>query len=239
MTSTMMKSHSVLHLNSNGKVLAIIRDLDHVAGKVHGTATTRRYMNNEIWSLIVDKGALSWYITLSPIDNHHPLYLYLAGSDKNFIEIPLLDHKQRQCLIVNNPTAAARFFHFLVNLFIEEFLGCKGTKQSEGFYGNTNAYYGTVEQQGRLTLHLHILLWIQGALSPQEVHDRILDGTSDFQAKIVNWLEACHTGDFFMDSKEAVWASVDERSKSGDYMDPTLKIPAPPPPCCTAVHDNC
>ncbi|KAK0431125.1 hypothetical protein EV421DRAFT_1893411 [Armillaria borealis] len=159
----------------------IIRDLDHVAGK---------YMNNEIWSLIADKGAPSWYITLSPVDNQHPL-------DKHFIEIPLLDHKQRQ-------SAAAWFFNFLVNLFIEEFLGC--------FYGNTSGYYGTVEQQG--------------ALSPQET-------------KIINWLEACHTGDFFLDSKQEVWAAVDERSKNGDYVDPTLKLPAPPPPCCTAVHDNC
>ena len=35
-----------------------------------------------------------------------------------------------------------------------------------GYFGGTEAYYGTVEQQGRLTLHLHLLLWIKGALSP-------------------------------------------------------------------------
>ncbi|KAK0189187.1 hypothetical protein F5146DRAFT_1104504 [Armillaria mellea] len=79
----------------------------------------------------------------------------------------------------------------------------------------------------------------KGALSPQDVHDRILDSTSDFQTKIINWLEGCHTGDFFMNSKEEVWAAVDERSKNRDYIDPTLRMPVPPPPCCTAVHDNC
>ncbi len=67
-------------------------------------------MNNEIWSLIADKGAPSWYITLSPVDNKHPLCLYLAGDDKHFIEIPILDYKECQHLIVNNPAAAARFF---------------------------------------------------------------------------------------------------------------------------------
>ena len=38
-----------------------------------------------------------------------------------------------------------------------------------GFYGKTEAYYGTVEQQGRLTLHLHMLLWIKNALPPQDI----------------------------------------------------------------------
>ncbi|KAK0440380.1 hypothetical protein EV421DRAFT_1690453, partial [Armillaria borealis] len=124
----------------------IIKDLDHVAGRVHGTTTSKRYMNNEIWSLIADKGAPSWYVTISPIDNKHPLCLYFAGEDKEFTSIPILDYKEKQRLIVNNPAAAARFFNFLVEMFIKEILGCKPNKRSCGFYGDTSAYYGTVEQ---------------------------------------------------------------------------------------------
>ena len=40
----------------------------------------------------------------------------------------------------------------MVNLFISEILGF-GANHA-GLFGNANAYYGTVEQQGRLTLHL-------------------------------------------------------------------------------------
>ena len=47
-----------------------------------------------------------------------------------------------------------------------------------GLYGKTSGYYGTVEQQGRLTLHLHLLLWIKGALSPQDIRDRLMSGDS-------------------------------------------------------------
>ena len=36
-------------------------------------------------------------------------------------------------------------------------------------FGETEAYYGTVEQQGRLTLHLHTLLLIKNALSPSDI----------------------------------------------------------------------
>ena len=40
-----------------------------------------------------------------------------------------------------------------------------------GIYGDTSLYYGNVEQQCHLTLHLHMLLWIKGALTPQEIRD--------------------------------------------------------------------
>ena len=51
----------------------------------------------------------------------------------------------------------------MVELFIKHILGI-GTDH-EGLFGETSAYYGTVEQQGRLTLHLHLLLWIVGSPS--------------------------------------------------------------------------
>jgi hypothetical protein len=51
--------------------------------------------------------------------------------------------------------------------FIKNILGV-GQKHP-GVFGETSDYYGTVEQQGRLTLHLHMLIWIKSALSPQEI----------------------------------------------------------------------
>src|ERR1700719_1302370 len=64
--------------------------------------------------------------------------------------------------------------------------------------------YGTVEQQGRLTLHLHLLLWIRGAFTPQEIRDKIMDPNSDFQKKLVEYLESVHAGEFFEGTKEEV-----------------------------------
>jgi hypothetical protein len=52
-----------------------------------------------------------------------------------------------------NPVAGARFFHFLCQLFIKNVKGIDSDHR--GAYGETEAYYGTVEQQGRLALHLH------------------------------------------------------------------------------------
>ena len=55
-----------------------------------------------------------------------------------------------------------------------------GTGHS-GLYSNMTGYYGTVEQQGRLTLHLHTILWIKNALSPQEIQDKLMSNDCEFQ----------------------------------------------------------
>ena len=55
----------------------------------------------------------------------------------------------------------------MVETFITDVLGV-GSNHC-GLYGDTKAFYGIVEQQGQLTLHLHMLLWIKGCLNPQEM----------------------------------------------------------------------
>ena len=74
--------------------------------------------------------------------------------------------------------ACAQFFHFMVQQFIKHVLGVDS--YHPGLYGETSAYYGTVEQQGRLTLHIHLLLLIKGGLTPDEIRDQIIDPASDF-----------------------------------------------------------
>ena len=69
----------------------------------------------------------------------------------------------------------------MIQAFIKHVLGVDANHP--GLYGDTSSYYGTVEQQGRLTLHLHMLLWIRGTLTPQEIQDRIIDPESYFQKK--------------------------------------------------------
>jgi hypothetical protein len=130
----------------------------------------------------------------------------------------------------------------MVENFVKHVLGFK-TKHP-GFYGKTEAFYGTVEQQGRLTLHLHLLLWIKNALSPQDIRDKIMDPESDFQKAMVEYLEAVHKGEFLDGKLEDVVEKIDKYQKNPDYVPPTKTMPeAPPPPCpernaCDAC-DNC
>jgi hypothetical protein len=208
----------------------LIRDLDHINGKVSGSVTSKKYMRNEIWSLIAYMGAPIWYITLSPADNKHPLCLYFADDVESFDVKLSRTEDDRYRLIANNPVAGARFFNFMVELFIKHVLGHGAMRR--GVYGDTSAFYGTVEQQGRLTLHLHMLLWIRGTLSPDEVRRRILDPSSTFRQRLVAYLESVHAGEFLSAEKEDVEAAVMRASALEGYRDPTEMLPEiPPPPC--------
>jgi hypothetical protein len=94
-------------------------------------------------------------------------------------------------------------------------------------------YYGTVEQQGRLTLHIHLLLWIKGGLTPDEIRDRITDPTSDFQQQLVKYLENAHQGEFLTGTQTEVLSNVVQDAQSSTYTDPTETLPEPPPAPCT------
>ena len=66
------------------------------------------------------------------------------------------------------PYAAVLFFHLTINAFLESLLGIKGFRSNRieretGILGNVEAYIGTVEAQGRGTLHIHMLLWLEGS----------------------------------------------------------------------------
>ena len=204
----------------------LINDLDHVNGHVPGSITQKKYMRNEIWSLISYFGAPSWFITFSPADNMHPISLYFADTQETF-RPELRPENERYRLIAENPVAGARFFHLMVVMFIKHVLGVN--QEHPGLYGETAAYYATVEQQGRLTLHLHMLLWILNSLSPQEIRDRIMDPNSDFQKKIVEYLESVHVGEFMTGTMDEVKEQVQENMKTQEYRDPTQTLPDAPP----------
>ncbi|EAU82153.2 hypothetical protein CC1G_11343 [Coprinopsis cinerea okayama7 len=227
--------------------------LDHVGGHVKGSLTNRKYMRNEIWSLLAFKGAPSWFITFAPADNRHPLSLYYASDNLEF-KPEILTSKQREKLCLSNPVAAAKFFNVLVELFIKHVLGVGA--DHDGLYGKTNAYYGTVEQQGRLTLHLHMMIWIAGALSPQDVRDRLMNQDSEFQKALIEYMEGVHQGEFITGSIEEVKTRVPydpdeedegfhgiEKERSSKvtppgYVDPTLTLPEEPPEWCEKTHDS-
>ena len=214
----------------------LIHDLDHIDRRVSGSITSKRHMRSEIWSLIANLGAPLWYITLSPADNKHPISLYFADNKEKLDVTLSRSEDERYRLIASNPVAGARFFHFMIQMFIRHVLGVE--KDHQGLYGETAGYYGTVEQQGRLTLHLHMLLWIRGSPSPDELRSKILDPDSDFRQKLVEYLENAHAGDFLMKNKADVEADVHVASQSTEYRNPTETLPEPPPQLCHNIPRN-
>src|SRR5215472_9143239 len=114
----------------------LLKDLDHVGGHVPGSVTQKKYMRNEIWSLISFVGAPSWFITFAPADNLHPISLYWADSKETFT-VGIRDYNERYRLMSQNPVAGAKFFHYLCQLFIKHILGVQKKKSQRGIYSNT------------------------------------------------------------------------------------------------------
>lgn len=219
--------------------MKLISDIDYVAQRVDGSVTSRKRMRNQIWSVTSCVGAPSWFITFAPADVNHPIALYYAGTDTTYY-IDVLSRSERERLIANNPVAGARFFKVIVDTFLKHVLGMD--TDHPGLYGPVKGYYGTVEQQGRLTLHLHMLVWMANSMTPQEIRDRITANDSEFQRKLVEYLEALHVGEFvdasMEEMKEAVATFDAENPESARA---TLKLPeAPPHPgTCTNECRNC
>ncbi|KAJ7697467.1 hypothetical protein B0H17DRAFT_928461 [Mycena rosella] len=139
----------------------------------------------------------------------------------------------------------------MVQAFLTDVLGWES--EDSGIFGHTNAYYATVEQQGRLTLHLHSVIWVDNALSPQEIRDRIMKPSSRFRKRLIAYLEDCHRAEYFNGSKAAVVAkrkvpvlepdedSDNEIDLTSAYRPPTQTFARPPPKACAAAPcpSNC
>ncbi|KAK0222353.1 hypothetical protein IW262DRAFT_1241297, partial [Armillaria fumosa] len=122
----------------------LINDIDHVAHRVQGSLMSKKYMHNEVYSLMAAEGAPSWYFTMAPSDHSHPISMYWADQKMEFDPIPL-GEKEHIRLVTGNPVACTRFFHFMVELFILYVLRV-GHDALKGMFGDTSVYYGAVKQ---------------------------------------------------------------------------------------------
>ena len=100
-------------------------------------------------------------------------------------------------------------------------------------------YFGSVEQQGRLTLHLHILIWIKNNLTPQEMRDRIMNQDAEFLKSLVEYLESLQVGEFTKPASEIEHDITQRKATEPDYVEPWLELPKPPPEFCECERDDC
>ena len=162
------------------QVMELMRDVHSVNSNVMGSCAARLKMRNEIRGMIVSFGVPSFFITVNPADVYNPLVRLLAGED---IDIDALlpeqvsNYHKQSLLIARDSVLAARFFDIYLNAFFSTILrfNKKGLPDFEpSILGVAKGYYGTVEAQGRGSLHCHMLIWLEGRLSPSGIRDRLL-----------------------------------------------------------------
>ena len=148
-----------------------------------GSAYSRMASRTKIHALIYNESLPHIFLTLNPADIHSPVALYFAGVklDLDNVQIEqLMNTYKRAEIIASHPVATAKFFHLLITNILN-------TMIVGGVLGPVKAYFGTVESQGRGSLHLHLLIWLDHYMKPADMKVKIQD--ADFRDKLKAYLE--------------------------------------------------
>ena len=171
-----------------------MKQVNAVTSNVPATSS-RVAMRNEIHALMMEKGLPSFFITINPADVYNPLVKFLGGADidiDNLLPEHVPNYWEQSILIAKNPFIAAKFFNVYMKAFINSILGYNPKEKNleGGILGVVNAYYGCVEAQGRGTLHCHMIVWLEGALNPNEIKQKIVNqGDSNFCKRLISFLD--------------------------------------------------
>ncbi|KIK22944.1 hypothetical protein PISMIDRAFT_101567 [Pisolithus microcarpus 441] len=165
------------HLPITDPAICLLRQhLYSTAGCIVSTNQSCYQLRSQIWATSIMFNPPSLWIMINPCNLHDPVMQVFAGEHidlDNFLNMvgPPKDVCTRN--IAQDPYAAAKFFHFMVNSIIQTLFGISATPHqvlcSQGVFGTVNAYFGVVESQGCGSLHLHILLWLKDVLSIEEM----------------------------------------------------------------------
>lgn len=174
---------SVTTSDSNPRIKSLMRHIKTISGNVMGSAQSRANLRTRIHALIFNQGLPSIFITINPADIHSRIALYFAGIDLDLDQIipeKIPSTFERAQIIAANPVANARHFNVLISSILSSLI-------DGGVLGPIKAYFGTVESQGRGSLHLHILLWLDHELSPADLKEAVK--TEKFRKDLLKYLE--------------------------------------------------
>jgi hypothetical protein len=168
---------------ANPRINMLMRQIKTVGGSVMGSAYSRAALRTQIHALIFNQGLPSIFMTINPADIHSRVALYFAGVDLDLDKIipeSIPSTYERAQIIASHPVATARFF----NVLISSILKCMVEK---GVLGPIKAYFGTVENQGRGSLHLHILMWLDHDMTPSQLKESVQN--VEFRQGLLDYLE--------------------------------------------------
>ena len=180
---------------SNPAVRALRSQLTAVKTKVEGSDESRISVRGKIWGTNLIHNPPSLWVTINPADTQDPITQVLAGAEidlDDFCNTAGPDGSNRVMNMASDPYASAKFFHFLIETVIEVLFGISKMRngvfiRKEGIFGVVKSYMGMVEAQGRGSLHLHLLLWLEGAPTARELRHALT--TDLFREKVRQYIK--------------------------------------------------
>jgi hypothetical protein len=177
------------------KTLDLLKNASIVGANMTGSVFERAACRPELLALVTNKNLPNLFVTINPNDLENPIVSFWNGIVNGGTDEPAMKFNldtligdfpkkpDRAKIVGNNPVLPAIFFDTVMNAFLESFLGYeidsespttslkKGKLLNDTIFTGLNsrglkAFYGTVECQGRGSLHLHLLIWLSGIPTP-------------------------------------------------------------------------
>ncbi|KAF9489760.1 hypothetical protein BDN71DRAFT_1435175 [Pleurotus eryngii] len=182
---------------SNPTIQLFQKHLTGLRAKVMGTDESWYSIRSQIWGCTLANGPPSLWLMINPSDINDPIAQALAGEDINlddFVAEHGPDATTHSINITSDPFTASEFFHLTIKAMLEHLFSLSSDKRSSkarlkrkpGIVGTVKAYISTVEVQGRGMLHLHLLIWLEGASTAQEMTTALF--TEEFCQKAHTWI---------------------------------------------------
>ncbi|KAF5311183.1 hypothetical protein D9611_012999 [Ephemerocybe angulata] len=207
-------------------ITRVMASIAPLARNIPGTVSQKIKMRNEIRALISQKGSPTLFVTINPSDYHHPIVSVLASRAINSDQVERLQNltsSDRAKLALKHPVACAQFFDTVMRNFIAIVLGCKRKKKTPGIFGHCDSYYGTVETQGRGSLHCHMLVWLRDHLPPEKLAKRLVE-SEEYRAALTIWIDSIMESGF-------VGARDNENHEHTETSDARIQGLEPHPAC--------
>jgi hypothetical protein len=189
----------------------VVKTAAHAVSTAFGSDGERLGMRSKIFALSQVFGMPTWFITFSPSEeNNTYLHSNLTNTNRfpGAVNLHLPDRvvnlngnfnvpTKEACLRASreNATRSVGFFHHILNVVIEDFLGWDResgqSKPGGGMLGELEFFFAAIETNGRGILHGHMLLKIRhaptGRFSFQQLRK---DFPNDFQAQLTEYLDS-------------------------------------------------
>jgi hypothetical protein len=148
---------------------SLFKTMETCAGVMkHTDQYAKKHGRVRVFSMWNQFGPPTLMLTLNPNDLASMNLLHYAGLPTGRDQ-PIPSAATRQEILSSSPAACALAFQRAVDFFIEHVIGYDlkhhSARVGGGCFGVPIALFGAVEEQGRGSLHVHILVWIKGAVS--------------------------------------------------------------------------
>ena len=179
---------------SHPVIRSLRRHLSSVRARVMGTDESRVKIRSRIWGMCMMKNPPSIWLTINPADTQDPITHVLTGREIDLDRFDALDDLPSPAAVASDPFASAAFFHLMVPAVLQCLLGIrqscdgKAVQREKGIFGSVDGYIGTVEAQGRGTLHLHMVIWLTGSVTSSRMKELLL--TEQFRNQVKRFIGA-------------------------------------------------